>query len=113
MYCGETKFHSWVERKISHIGGVYRGLSSSNFVKTTLFFPLPTQPDEPLIIKISGIEKVLSKNILFHKNYDPKKIGAQKFGQNEPVTPEILLIWTNVTRAYVAWKNVTITVGIF
>ena len=30
-----------------------------------------------------------------------------------PVTAKILLIWTNVTRAYVAWTNVTLTVGIF
>ena len=29
-----------------------------------------------------GFEEVLSKNILVHKNLDPKKIGSKKFGQN-------------------------------
>ena len=29
----------------------------------------------------------------------------------EPVTAEILLIWTNVARTNVAWTNVTGTVG--
>ena len=28
------------------------------------------------------------------------------------VTPEILLIWTNVIRTYVVWTNVTVTAGI-
>jgi len=32
--------------------------------------------------KILCLEKVLSKNILVHKNYDSKKIGSKKFGQN-------------------------------
>ena len=32
--------------------------------------------------------------------------------QNESVTAEILLIWTNVARANVAWTNVMVNVGI-
>ena len=36
--------------------------------------------------KISGLKfwvwKSLSKNILVHKNYDPKRIGSKKFNQN-------------------------------
>ena len=63
--------------------------------------------------KILCLEKVLSKNILVHKNYDSKKLGPKSLVKIGPVTAEILLIWTNVTRAYVARTNVTITVGIF
>ena len=63
--------------------------------------------------KLLCLEKVLSKDILVHKNYDPKKLGQKCLVKIRPVTAEILLIWTNVTTAYVAWKNVTITVGIF
>ena len=43
----------------------------------------------------------------------PKKLGQKSFVKIGPVTAEILLIWTNVTKAYVAWTNVTIIVGIF
>ena len=43
----------------------------------------------------------------------PKKLGPKSFIKIGPVASEILLIWTNVTRAYVAWTNVTITVDIF
>ena len=43
----------------------------------------------------------------------PKKLGTKSFIKIGPVSAEILLISTNVTRAYVAWTNVTITVGIF
>ena len=42
----------------------------------------------------------------------PKKLGPKSLVKIGPVTAEILLIWTNVTRAYVARTNVTITVGI-
>ena len=43
----------------------------------------------------------------------PKILGPTSLVKIGPVTAEILLIWTNVTRAYVAGTNVTITVGIF
>ena len=33
-------------------------------------------------LKKCGSEEVLSKNILVHKNHDPKKIGSKEFGQN-------------------------------
>ena len=64
--------------------------------------------------KILGLKKILvSKNILVHKNYDPQKLGPKDLVKIGPITAEILLTWTNVTKAYVAWTNVTITVGIF
>ena len=43
----------------------------------------------------------------------PHQCGPKSFVKIGPVTAEILLIWPNVTRAYVSWTNVTITVGIF
>ena len=55
---------------------------------------------------------VLSKKILVHKYHDLQKLGRKSLVKIGPVTDEILLIGTNVTRAYVAWTNVTITVGI-
>ena len=39
----------------------------------------------------------------------PKNLPL-KFGQIGPVTAEILLIWTNVTRTNVAWTNVHLTI---
>ena len=53
--------------------------------------------------KILGLEKVLSKNILVHKNHDPKKLGKKSLVKIGPETGEILLIWTNVTRTNVVW----------
>ena len=43
----------------------------------------------------------------------PKKLGPKCLVKIGPLTAEILLIWTNVARAYVACVNVTMTVGIF
>ena len=60
-----------------------------------------------------GSKEIWSKKILVHKNYDPKKLGPKCLVKIGPVTAEILLIWTNVARAYVAWTKVTMTVGIF
>ena len=62
--------------------------------------------------KILCLEKVLSKNILVHKNYDPQNIGSKNVVKIRPVTSDILLIWANVTNPYVSWTIVTITVGI-
>ena len=60
--------------------------------------------------------KVFSMERLYKvctKNMTPKKLGPKSLVKIGPVTAEILLIWTYVTRAYVASTNVTITVGIF
>ena len=43
----------------------------------------------------------------------PKNLGPKSLVKIGPVTAEILLIWTNIIRAYVARTNVTITVGTF
>ena len=51
-----------------------------------------------------GYKEFKSEKNLVQKNLGPKKIGSVK--------GEILLIWTNVARTYVALSNVTITVGI-
>ena len=64
-----------------------------------------------------------SKTIFGTKDYfDHKKIGQQQFSPQkmspkslvkiESVTADILLLLTNVTRTYVAWTNVSVTVGI-
>ena len=42
----------------------------------------------------------------------PPKIVSKYLVKIGSVTVEILLIWTNVPRTYVALSNVTITVGI-
>ena len=54
-----------------------------------------------LQLKYNGFK---SEKNLVQKNLGPKKIGSVK--------GEILLIWTNVARTYVALTNVTITVSI-
>ena len=43
----------------------------------------------------------------------PKKLGPKSLVKIGPVTAEILLKWTNVTRVYVPRTNVTMTVGVF
>ena len=63
-----------------------------------------------------------SKKYLGLKKFGPKKCGLQRLRPPKvvskylvkigSVTVEILLIWTNVPRTYVALSNVTITVGI-
>ena len=57
-----------------------------------------------------GSKEIWSKNILVHKNYDPKKLGPKCLVKIGPVTAEILLIWTNVARTNVAWVNVHLTI---
>ena len=57
--------------------------------------------------------EVCPKENLSRKIKTPKKLGPKNLVKIGPETAEILLIWTNVTRAYIAWTNVTITVGIF
>ena len=37
----------------------------------------------------------------------PKKLGPKNLVEIGSVLVEILLIWTNVARTYVAWTNVT------
>ena len=44
---------------------------------------------------------------------NPKKLGPKSGVKIGPVKAEILFMWTNITRAYDAWTNVTITVGFF
>ena len=56
---------------------------------------------------------LLSNNILVHKNYDPKKLDSKSLVKIAPATAEILVIWTNVAGAYVAWTNIIMTIGIF
>ena len=48
---------------------------------------------------------------MVHKNHDPQKLGPKSLGTIRPVTPEILLIWTNVARTNVEWTNATVPVG--
>ena len=40
------------------------------------------------------------------KIMNPKKLGPKSLVKIRPVTAEILLIWTNVARAYVSRTNV-------
>ena len=71
-------------------------------------------------LKKFGVEKNfgLAKNLGLKKFcprtfWSTKIVGPKSLVKIGPVTTEILLIWTNVARAYVAWKNVTMTVDIF
>ena len=59
-------------------------------------------------IKIFGVQ-----NNFGHKNEGPKKIGSKSLVKIRSVTTEIFMIWTNVARTYITWKNVTVTVGIY
>ena len=65
---------------------------------------------------ISGPMKIFgfgSKEVCF-KNFWSTKIKTSKIlVKIGSVTAEILPIWTNVARTYVAWTNVTVIVGIF
>ena len=70
-----------------------------------------------------GFEKFLClKNFLSENNLGRKKFYRRTFSSTKimgpkslvkigPVTAEILMIWANVARAYVAWTNVTVKVG--
>ena len=73
-------------------------------------------------VKRIGYKNCWSKNIwvkrsfvqknLVHKNQDPKKLGPKSFVKIGSVTSEIMLIWTNDAKTYVARANVTMTVRI-
>ena len=63
--------------------------------------------------KILGLNKFGPKTFWPTKMMNLKKLGPKSLVKIGPATAEILLIWPNVTRAYVARTNVTITVGIF
>ena len=58
-------------------------------------------------VKRSLVEKMGSTKSNASKNFGPKSMV-----EKGPVITEILLIWTNGTRTYTAWTNVTLTVGI-
>ena len=65
-------------------------------------------PKEFLGLKKFGPRTFWSTQIM-----KPKILGPKCLVKIRPVTAEILPIWTNVARAYVAWTNATMTVGIF
>ena len=67
-----------------------------------------------MVQKNFGPTKIWGLKICFvKKTYVLEKIlGQHFFGKIGSVTAEILLKWTNVARTYVAWTNVTLTVGI-
>ena len=60
-----------------------------------------------------GFEMTLClKNVGFETNFASNEIaGPKSLVKIGAVTGEKLMIWTNVARAYVAWTNVTVTVG--
>ena len=63
--------------------------------------------------KILCLEMFCPRTFWSTKIMPPKRLGPKSLVKIGLVTAEILLIWTNVTRAYDARTNVTITVGIF
>ena len=66
-----------------------------------------------LVGGLESIKEVLTKRkLLVHKNWGPQKLGPKSLFIIGSVRPEILLIWTNVTRTNVAWTNVTMTLDI-
>ena len=66
-----------------------------------------------VLIKFGVLKKFCPRIFWSTKILNKKKLGPKSLLKIVPVTAEILLIWTNVTRAYVARTNVTLTVGIF
>ena len=46
------------------------------------------------------------------KKISPQKLSQKMFVKIGSVTAEILVIWTNVARTYVAWTNATMTTAI-
>ena len=65
------------------------------------------------LIKFWVWKKFFPRTFWSTKIMTQHKFGPKSFVKIGPVTAEILLIWTNLIRAYVAWTNVAITVGIF
>ena len=60
-----------------------------------------------------GLNKFIPRTFWITLIMTPRKLGPKSVVKIGPVTAEILLICTNVARAYVAWTNVTMAVGIF
>ena len=63
-------------------------------------------------IKSNGPKNFWVKKIFGSKKFWPPKFGSKSLVKRRSVTAEIMLIWTNVARTYVALANVAITVGI-
>ena len=59
------------------------------------------------------VQKIFGSKEDWCKKMWSRIIKAPKLVPKKLVTAEILLIWTNVTRTYDAWTNVTMTVRIF
>ena len=71
-----------------------------------------------MVGKNCGSEKILylKKSLVqkhFKKRMNHKKLGQKCVVKIGPLISEILQIWTNVARVYVAWTNVTVAVYIF
>ena len=64
-------------------------------------------------MKFCVLKKFCLRTFWSTKIMNPKKLGPKSLVEIGPVTAEILLIWTNVTRAYVAWTNVTTQLASF
>ena len=60
-----------------------------------------------------ALKKFCPRTVWPTKIITPKKLGPKSLVKIGPVTVEILLIWTNVTRANVAWTYVSKAIGIF
>ena len=55
----------------------------------------------PIIVVVGGIAVVGSQ-----------KLASKMLVKIGPMTAEVMLIWTNVIKTYVAWTNITVMVGI-
>ena len=94
---------------------------SRNFLVQPIFFPTnflrqksEKCPVEKLFWskKYSGQKKFWPKDMLVQRYLGPQKLGSKRLFKIESVTAEVLLIWANVTKKYVNWTNLTVTVGI-
>ena len=56
-------------------------------------------------IKLLVLKKFCPRTFWSTKIMTPKKFGPKSLVKIGPVTAETLLIWTNVTRAYLAWLD--------
>ena len=66
-----------------------------------------------MVSEKSGSKEDGPKTFCSTKIMTPCKLGPKSLVKIGPVTAEILLIWTNFARVYVAWTNVIMTVDIF
>ena len=87
----------WVRRKYEF--EIFFGSNKISGLKTL-------GPDKCCVLK-----KFCQRTFWSTKIMTPKKFGPISLVKIGPVTYEILFIWTNVTMAYVARTNVTITVA--